>query len=115
MNITLFSDQSPARVEKDISADIVSGAPRQFVELMFSGQQDKIKSGIWECSAGAFKANYHGIVEFCYILEGSATITTQSGQSVTVRKGDGFVLDQGLETEWVVETHIKKQFFICSV
>jgi uncharacterized cupin superfamily protein len=115
MSITLFRDQSPQKVEKDITADIVSGTPRQFVELMYAGQQDTLKSGIWESSAGVFRANYHGITEFCHILEGSAVITTSKGQTVTVNAGDRFVLDEGLETEWTVAGHIKKHFFICAV
>ncbi|WP_298936845.1 cupin domain-containing protein [uncultured Ruegeria sp.] len=115
MAIVLFGDQSPEKVEKDITAEIVLGAPRQFVELMYSGNNDTLKSGIWESSEGVFRAYYHGIVEFCHILEGGAVITTSDGQSVMVKGGDGFVLEEGLETEWVVGDYIKKHFFICNV
>lgn len=114
MSITVFSQQTPPKTEKDISVDIVLGEPRQFVEMMYSNSHDTLKSGVWECSAGTFRANYHGIVEFCHILEGEATITTSLGQTVTVRAGDGFVLDEGLDTEWTVDKFIKKQFFICA-
>lgn len=113
--ITLFSEHTPPRTEKDVTGDTVSGTPKQFVELMYSGQNDTLKSGIWESSAGVFRAAYDGIVEYCYILEGSAVIKTSDGQSVTVAAGDGFVLDEGLQTEWTVETFVKKQFFICAV
>lgn len=115
MTITLFRDHAPARNEKDISADIISGTPRQFAQLMYSGKDGALKSGIWESSAGAFRASYNGIVEFCHILEGSATITSSDGQTVTVTAGDAFVLDEGLETEWTVETFVKKHFFISAV
>ena len=112
MSITLFRDHAPEKIEKDISTDIVSGTPRQFVELMYAGKENTLKSGIWESSVGVFRADYDGIVEFCHILEGSAVITTSEGQTVTVRAGDGFVLDEGLKTEWTVAAHIKKHFFI---
>jgi len=114
MTVTLFSDHTPPKNEKDVSADTISGDPRQFVDLMYSGQADTMKSGIWECHAGSFSASYDGIVEFCHILEGSAVITASDGTSWTVRAGDGFVLDEGLQTEWVVETFVKKHFFICT-
>ncbi|WP_299641528.1 cupin domain-containing protein [uncultured Ruegeria sp.] len=115
MAIVFFGDQAPEKIEKDISGDIVSGAPRQFVELMYSGENDTIKSGVWESSEGVFKADYHGIVEFCHILEGGAVITASDGQCIMVKAGDGFVLEEGLETEWVVGDYIKKHFFICNV
>ena len=113
--ITLFSEHTPPRTEKDVTGDTISGAPKQFVELMYSGQNDTLKSGIWESSAGVFRASYDGIVEFCHILEGGAVITSSDGQSVTVKAGDGFILDQGLQTEWTVETFVKKHFFIVAV
>ncbi len=113
--ITLFSEHSPPRTQKDVTRDTISGTPEQFVELMYAGQNDTLKSGIWESSAGKFRASYDGIVEFCHILEGSAVITTSDGQSVTVKAGDGFVLDEGLQTEWTVDTYVKKHFFICGV
>ena len=76
MKITLFRENAPKKVEKDISGDIVSGTPRHFSELMYAGRNDTLKSGTWESTAGVFRASYHGIVEFCHILEGSAVITT---------------------------------------
>lgn len=113
MKLTLFKDQTPARVEKDISGDIVSGAPKQFSQLMYAGHQDTIKSGIWESSAGVFRADYDGIFEFCHVLDGSATIRTDAGEEYMVEAGDGFVLDAGLKTEWMVDTYIRKHFVIC--
>jgi len=113
--ITLFSEQNPPRTEKDVTADTISGDPKQFVELMYAGHSDTMKSGIWESAAGSFRASYDGIVEFCHILEGSAVITASDGQSVTVKAGDGFVLEEGLQTEWTVDTFVKKHFFIVSV
>ncbi len=114
MKITLFREQTPPKNQKDISADTISGDPRQFVELMYLGPGETTKSGIWECHAGSFRASYTGIVEFCHILEGSAVVTASDGQSVTVNQGDAFVLDEGLQAEWHVESFVKKHFFICA-
>ncbi|WP_390911874.1 cupin domain-containing protein [Pseudosulfitobacter sp. SM2401] len=115
MKFTLFRDQSPARVEKEIADSIVSGTPQQHAQLMFSGQQDSIKSGVWESTAGVFTAVMQDQIEFCHILEGSATIRTDEGETFTVKAGDGFVMESGLSTEWTVDDFIKKHFVICAV
>jgi uncharacterized cupin superfamily protein len=103
----------PPRVEKDISDAILDGSPQQHSQLMYSGHEDTIKSGIWESTAGVFRADYEGIFEFCHVLEGSAVIKTSDGDVYSVEAGDGFVLDAGLKTEWTVDSYIKKHFLIC--
>ncbi len=115
MKLTLFKDQDVPRVQKDISADIVEGQPVQHAELKFSGHNEKVKSGIRESTAGVFTADYSGIVEFCHILEGEASIKTEDGTVFTVSAGDGFVLDSGLKTVWTVKSFVKKHFMICQL
>lgn len=114
MNFTLFSHTDVPGVKKDISADIVSGAPEQHAQLKFSGTGDTFKSGIWDSTAGVFTATMHNQIEFCHILEGAATIKTPVG-TFEVKAGDAFVMESGLETEWTVGTYIKKHFVICAV
>lgn len=45
-----------------------------------------------------FTAEYAGIVEFCYVLEVSASIKISDGQLFDVSAGNAFVLDAGLKT-----------------
>jgi len=115
MTIIVFKNHDVDRVQNDISDSIVSGKPIHHAELKFSGHDDKVRSGIWESTAGVFTAEYNCIVEFCHVLEGSASIKTSDGQVFDVTAGDGFVLDEGLKTEWTVDTFIKKHFMICKV
>ena len=114
MKFTKFSDTKPPKVEKDLTGSIVSGTPVQHSQLMYAGHGDEIKSGIWESTAGVFNATMTDLVEFCHILEGSAVIATSDGNNYTVSAGDAFVMEAGLETQWTVETYIKKHFVICS-
>lgn len=115
MSVTLFRDQNAPRIKKDIDDVIVAGAPEQHGQLMYAGHRETIKSGIWECTDGSFTADYDGIVEFCHVLEGGATITTDKGDVCDVSAGDSFVLEAGLRTRWDVDTYIKKHFVICAV
>ncbi len=114
MKYTVFSQTDVPRVEKDISSDIVSGAPVQHAQLKFLGQGDTIKSGVWESTAGVFNAVMQDQIEFCHVLEGGATIKTPAG-TFSVKAGDAFVMESGLETEWTVDDYIKKHFVICAV
>ena len=114
MKLTLFKDTHPPKVEKDLSGNVIAGDPKQHSQLMYAGHQDDIKSGIWESSAGVFTATMTDLVEFCHILEGSAVIKTSDGNSYAVSPGDAFVMEAGLETEWTVDTYIKKHFVICA-
>lgn len=115
MTFTLFRDTDSPKVEKDISADIVAGTPRHHAQLMYNGNQETIKSGVWESTAGTFRAVMQDQVEFCHILEGSASIRTDQGDTFEVTAGDAFVMENGLGTEWTVAEHVKKHFVICSV
>lgn len=115
MKFTLFRDQEVPRVEKNIADDIVSGAPKQHSQLMFSGHADTVKSGIWESTAGVFTAVMQDQIEFCHILEGSATIRTEHGETFEIKAGDAFVMESGLSMEWTVDTYIKKHFVITAV
>lgn len=115
MSCIKFKDQNPTAVEKDIKDDILEGDPKQFSWMMYNGHQESIRSGIWDSTAGKFTAVMDGIVEFCHILEGGATIKTGDGNSYDVQAGDAFVMNAGLETEWTVDDYIKKHFVIISV
>ncbi|MBT8154071.1 DUF861 domain-containing protein [Epibacterium ulvae] len=115
MSFIKFVDQNPDAVEKNIQDDILEGNPKQFSWMMYDGHQQAIRSGIWDSTAGKFTAVMDGIVEFCHILQGSATIKTSDGNSYDVAAGDAFVMNAGLETEWTVDNYIKKHFVIVSV
>lgn len=115
MHITNFKEHNVPRVQNDISDTIVAGAPVHHAELKYTGNNGNIRSGVWESTAGVFTADYTGIVEFCHILEGSASIKTADGKVHHVSAGDGFVLDEGLQAEWTVDTFVKKHFMITAV
>lgn len=115
MSFIKFKDQNPASVEKDIRQDVLEGDPKQLSWMMFNGHHESIRSGIWDSTAGSFKADMDGIVEFCHVLEGSATIKTDDGGSYHVSEGDAFIMTEGLKTEWTVKNYIKKHFVIVAV
>ncbi|UWR23016.1 cupin domain-containing protein [Sulfitobacter sp. S190] len=110
-----FADQSPEAIRQDTSAVTISGAPGHTVWVHFKGADDTVRAGIWESTAGVFRGPQNNQIEYCYILEGGATIRTQDGAEFDVTAGDGFVMDNGLQPVWTVPDRVKKQWVIVSV
>ena len=113
--LTKFSDGNPPAVRQDNSSAVISGAPEHTVWVHFNGADNGVRAGVWESTAGVFHGPQNDQIEYCHILEGSATIRTQDGQEFHVKAGDGFVMDNGLQPVWTVEDRVKKQWVIVSV
>ncbi len=113
--LTKFSDQSPEAVSQDTSGVAISGAPEHTVWVHFKGADDQVRAGVWESTAGVFHGPQNGQIEYCHILEGSATIRLQDGTEFEVCAGDGFVMDNGLQPVWTVKDRVRKQWVIVSV
>lgn len=101
------------RVSKDLGDSIVEGQPEQGAWLYCNDLKTGSRFGLWECTAGTFKASYDGFSEFCHVLEGEAHIRNLADDTVhTVKAGDSFVMQEGFEAEWHVPDYIKKCFAI---
>lgn len=114
MKFVSFSDQTIEPFKKEFAQDIISGTPEQNVWNYFVGANGAFKSGMWDSSAGVFRGPMNDQIEFCHILEGEARIETPDGSSRTVRAGDAFVMDNGLQPVWHVETYVRKYYVILS-
>jgi len=111
---THFSQKDVTPNQKDVSDLVISGNPVHTSWLHFSGADDSFRSGIWESTAGVFNGPMNDQIEFCHILEGSATIVINGETKIEVKAGDSFVMDNGLQPVWHVEDRVKKSFVIMS-
>ena len=82
--LTLFSKCTTEAVEKDVSDLVVSGSPEQVAWPHFVGNNETVRSGVWQSSAGVFRGPMDDQIEFCHIIEGEAKIVTQDGEAFTV-------------------------------
>lgn len=115
MQFVSFAEQAIEPFDKEFSEDIIEGDPKQKVWSHFVGADGTFKSGMWDSTAGVFRGLMNDQIEFCHILEGEARIETADGASRTVKAGDAFVMDNGLQPVWHVETYIRKHYVIVSV
>ena len=112
---TKFSDCNTAEVKRDAVDVTISGTPEHTSWPYFVSGDGQTRSGVWVCTAGVFRGPMNNQLEFCHILEGEALIKTEDGQEYTVRTGDAFVMDNGLQPVWHVQKFVKKHFVIVAV
>lgn len=115
MKFVNFADLETPRSKKEFAEDIISGTPEQNVWSHFVGANGAFKSGMWDSTAGVFRGPMNDQIEFCHILEGEARIETADGKSHTVKAGDAFVMDNGLQPIWHVGHYIRKHYVILDV
>jgi uncharacterized cupin superfamily protein len=77
----------------------------------WTGEDGRLYCGIWECTPGKVKVDY-AEWEFCHFLEGEAVLTSESGESWRLRKGDGFIIPPGFKGTWETVRPVRKHYVI---
>lgn len=90
---------------------ILEGTPRARGKVLLQSDDQKVSSGLWECTAGRFQWTF-GWDEFVHVLEGEVTISQEGGATVTLKPGDVAHFPLGLKTEWLVPRYVRKVFTV---
>ena len=90
---------------------IMQGTPESRTWNLYTSADGKFFSGIWESTPGAWRIHYTED-EFCHILEGVSRITEDGGETITLQKGDAFVIAAGFNGIWEVVETTRKQYAI---
>jgi uncharacterized protein len=64
---------------------------------------------VWEKEPSEFPWEY-GQRETCYIVEGSATVTADNGETTSFQTGDWVIFEPGLTCTWNIHERIKKHY-----
>lgn len=100
----------------DPTAIEVAPAPREdsnaevWAKRLFTSPDEKQYHGIWKAAPGVH-ANLPG-QETVVVLEGRATVTAASGESIEVGPGDLVFVDAGEVATWTVHETLRKVFVI---
>jgi len=82
------------------------------MEVRKPTEEEKEEAGgwpVWEKESSEFDWEYSDR-ETCYILEGSATVTAEDGESISFGAGDWVVFEAGLKCRWKIDEKIKKHY-----
>lgn len=74
-----------------------------------------VESGVWECTAGTFTASRDGYDEVAVILAGTATVTSDAGDTAEVGPGSTLVTPAGWTGTWTVHQTIRKVYVLRTI
>jgi uncharacterized cupin superfamily protein len=88
--------------------DIISGSPESTMAVLWQSEDNTLYNGVWHCTPGVFMLTHPG--ETICLVEGSATITPEGGEPVTVRPGEVVFIPEGTRARWEVHETVRKAF-----
>jgi uncharacterized cupin superfamily protein len=75
-----------------------------------------IETGVWECDAGRFRAEFEAYGELFTVVSGEVVCTPDDGGApFTLRPGDSVTFPRGWTGEWDVRAPLRKVYAIWKV
>ena len=95
-----------------VAADTVSdGKADERGHIFFTNPAGNVNAGVWECTPCTERISDYPYDQVCFVLEGSLTITDESGHAETFTPGDAFTIPRGFNGLWTM-TERYKNFFV---
>jgi uncharacterized cupin superfamily protein len=91
---------------------LIAGAPTFRSWVMEESLEGRFRSGVWEMTPGEYTQISKGKAEFCYILEGQATITPDDGEPFNIGPGSAFTLKPDFKGAWKTTETIRKYWVL---
>ncbi|WP_336659136.1 cupin domain-containing protein [Leucobacter sp. USHLN153] len=73
-------------------------------------ENDRVSTGLWECTPGDFTATREGYSEICTILSGRVTIEVEGREPEEFGPGDVMVMPSGWAGVWRVHEPLRKHY-----
>jgi uncharacterized protein len=89
---------------------ILEGAPVTNAKVISNSSDGTARTLVWDCTAGRFNW-FYDIDETVYVIEGSARIKNEKGETKLVSAGDTILFRAGSKAEWTVDKYIRKIAF----
>ncbi|WNG13547.1 cupin domain-containing protein [Cystobacter fuscus] len=99
----------PLGPPEDIGGEVLEGDPVLSARIDFNEQG--MMAGIFKSTTGKVRIHFP-FTEHATILEGEVTLTDETKQTRTLKKGDSYFIRQGQTVVWEVKgKHVIKSFF----
>ena len=111
----LHSVDSLAFADLVLKPTAINGTePKDATDSTFTAKASNVDIGFWECSPGSFKTARDGANEVILVLEGKATLVSDTGERVDHKVGDMVLIPNGWSGVWEIHEHFKKQYITIS-
>jgi uncharacterized cupin superfamily protein len=74
-----------------------------------------VQFGVWECSPGTFTARRDGYDEVAQIVLGTATVTSDAGDTHELAPGSVFVTPAGWSGTWTIHETVRKTYVVRTI
>ena len=99
----------PMGPAESLGGRVLAGAPNLYARIDYN--EGGMMAGIFKATTGRVRIDFP-FSEHATILDGEVTITDETGQTRTYRKGDSYFVRQGQVVIWDVKgRHVIKSFF----
>ena len=88
--------------------------PKDATDNALTVKASRVDLGFWECSPGTFKTARDGVNEVILVLEGRATLVSDTGERVDHKAGDMVLIPNGWSGAWEIHEHFKKHYITIS-
>lgn len=91
---------------------ILSGKPDPKGEAAFSDKSGRVKAGIAIYQPSTVRLDGYPYDEYCFMLEGELTVTSEDGATEVFGAGDAFLLPRGFRGVWSMPKGIRKYYVV---
>jgi uncharacterized cupin superfamily protein len=85
------------------------------IASIWKSKDGSVETGVWECTPGTFTATRDGYDEVAHVVSGSATVTSGSGDVVSLVPGSTLVTPAGWTGSWTVHETMRKIYVVRTV
>jgi len=83
--------------------------------LLWKAPDGNLEVGVWECTPGTFTARRDGYDEVAQIIVGTATVTSDAGETCELGPGSVFVTPAGWTGSWTIHETIRKTYIVRTI
>ena len=81
-------------------------------QATWRSEDGSIETGVWECDAGRFRAEFDAYGELIHVVSGEVECSGDDGSRFTLRPGDAMTFPRGWTGEWDVRAPLRKVYAI---
>jgi hypothetical protein len=87
------------------------GEPVAQVSCAATEREDRVETGIWECTPGRWRRQITD-QEFCHFIAGRGSFTPDGGAPIRFAAGDAFLLPANCFGVWNIEETVRKSYAV---